>query len=66
MLRKLLNHLIKKISDYEVVEIYDNDAHLTERIILKIQDGVIDQEKNQLKKYSLMLQNYPLPEWLQL
>lgn len=62
MLRNLLNHLKKKVYDYDRVELYDNNKGIEERIIFKMTDGII--EANAINQYSLMLLNYPLPEWL--
>lgn len=62
MLRNLLNLVKKNITMYDRLILQDNDKLLEERIILKIIDGII--EVNALNQYSLMLLNYPLPDFL--
>lgn len=62
MLRNLLKLVQKKFPLYDRVILYDNDAPIECREILRIIDDNI--EKNRLNQYSLMLLNFHLPEFL--
>ena len=62
MLRSLLNLVKNRIAIYDRIELYDNQKTGEERILLKIVDGVVCD--NRLKVYSLMLATYALPAWL--
>lgn len=64
MLPSLIRLLIKKMDQFETVELYDNDFHFhnDNRIILKITAGVV--EKNDLQKYSRLLTKVSLPVFL--
>lgn len=62
MLRNLLNLVKSKLQIYDRVILYDHSYQGEENIVLKIIDDNI--QVNAITKYSLMLLNYPLAEWM--
>lgn len=62
MLMNLLKLASKRISEYDIVLLSDHTRRGNDTAILKIVHGVI--EVNQLNQYSLLLQRFPLPDFL--
>jgi len=64
MLWNLIKMILKNPGKWQTIELYDNTRPKNdkERIVIRIRNGVI--EENRLQNYSLMLQNFSLPDFL--
>lgn len=62
MLKNLLNLLKNKFQFYDRIIIYDHHKTVDEKEIVKIVDGVVSI--NKLHRYSHILENYSLPNFL--
>lgn len=64
MLRSLLSLLQKRIDQYDLIELYDNNftRDQSDRLVLKILDGVI--VANRLPAYQDLLINFTIPNYL--
>lgn len=64
MLWSLIRYFLKDHKNWVWAQLRDNTRAKNdpERIILYYNKGIVDV--NRLKDYSLLLQNFPLPDWL--
>lgn len=65
MIRKLLRYIIRKRNLYQLMILYDNTYPKSSvlREVLKISDQIV--EKNRLYDYKDMLEDEPIPDFLQ-